>query len=100
MPKASTRPSLRVSKPSPKAASFQTGKGAPKCPECGSLHFFEDDARGERGCAKCGLVLEEAIADTSPEWRAFDDEQRSKRSRAGAPLTHSKHDKGLTTEIG
>lgn len=71
-----------------------------KCPDCASTYFFEDEARGERVCAKCGLVLEEAMVDTSPEWRAFDDDQRSKRTRAGAPLTFTKHDKGLTTEIG
>jgi transcription initiation factor TFIIB len=71
-----------------------------KCPECGSTYFEEDKTRGEMVCAKCGLVLEEAMIDSSPEWRAFDDEQISKRTRAGAPLTFTKHDKGLTTEIG
>ena len=70
------------------------------CPECGSKYFREDRRRGETVCVKCGLVLEESRIDTSPEWRAFDDEQISKRTRAGAPLTHTKHDKGLTTEIG
>jgi len=77
-----------------------TGKKTTKCPECGCLSFFEDDARGEKVCAKCGLVLEDSIIDASPEWRAFDDDQRSKRTRTGAPLTFTKHDKGLTTEIG
>lgn len=71
-----------------------------KCPECGCTHFFEDPSRGEKVCAKCGLVLEDSMIDTSPEWRAFDSDQRSKRTRAGAPLTQTKHDKGLTTEIG
>jgi len=71
-----------------------------KCPECGSTQFNEDSTRGETVCAKCGLVLEDFMIDTSPEWRAFDDEQISKRTRAGAPLTFTKHDKGLTTEIG
>jgi transcription initiation factor TFIIB len=75
-------------------------KGKAKCGECASIYFFEDESRGERVCAKCGLVLEESMVDTSPEWRAFDDEQRSKRTRTGAPLTFIKHDKGLTTEIG
>ena len=71
-----------------------------KCPECGSKHFFEDNTKGERVCAKCGLVLEDSMIDSSPEWRAFDADQRSKRTRTGAPLTQTKHDKGLTTEIG
>ncbi len=77
------------------------GKKAEKiCPDCGNRYFVEDKTRGEVVCAKCGLVLEQDVIDTSPEWRAFDEEQISKRTRAGAPLTFTKHDKGLTTEIG
>ena len=75
-------------------------KKAKVCPDCGSKYFREDATRGETVCAKCGLVLEEDMIDTSPEWRAFDEEQMSRRTRAGAPLTFTKHDKGLTTEIG
>jgi len=78
----------------------KTRAKAKKCPECGSKYFREDPTRGEIICAKCGLVLEEEMIDTSPEWRAFDEEQMSRRTRAGAPLTFTKHDKGLTTEIG
>ncbi len=70
------------------------------CPECGYGRFFEDPVRGEKTCARCGLVVEEEMIDTSQEWRAFDDEQKSRRARTGAPLTATKHDKGLTTEIG
>lgn len=62
--------------------------------------FIEDEAHGELICAKCGLVLKEDIIDRGQEWRAFDSEQMSKRARSGAPLTFTKHDKGLTTEIG
>jgi len=61
---------------------------------------MEDPSRGELVCSKCGLVLKEDIIDTGQEWRAFDSEQMSKRARGGAPLTFTKHDKGLTTEIG
>ncbi len=76
-------------------------KGAPKvCPECNCTRFFEDDSRGEKVCSKCGLIIEDSMVDSSPEWRAFDSDQRTKRTRAGAPLTHTKHDKGMTTEIG
>jgi len=71
-----------------------------KCPECGSKQFLEDESRGELRCAKCGLVIKEFMIDTGQEWRAFDSEQISKRARTGAPLTFTKHDKGLTTEIG
>ena len=75
-------------------------KYGPKCPECGSYSFTEDPSRGERVCSKCGLVLQEEMIDTGQEWRAFDTEQMSRRARGGAPLTFTKHDKGLTTEIG
>jgi len=71
-----------------------------KCPECGSTLFIEDKNRGETVCAKCGLVLEEGSIDRGQEWRSFDSEQSTSRARSGAPLTYTKHDKGMTTEIG
>ncbi len=83
--------------PRGKTAPSKYGK---RCPECGSFNFIEDSTRGELVCAKCGLVMEEEMIDTGQEWRAFDTEQMSRRARAGAPLTFTKHDKGLTTEIG
>ncbi len=70
------------------------------CPECGSTEFYEDPVKGELVCAKCGLVLEEGIIDRTQDWRAFNHDQQSRRSRTGAPLTSKRHDKGLTTEIG
>ena len=70
------------------------------CPECGGTNFIEDQARGELYCARCGFIMKEDIIDTGQEWRAFDSEQMSRRARGGAPLTFTKHDKGLTTEIG
>jgi transcription initiation factor TFIIB len=70
------------------------------CPECGGAQFIEDPVRGEKICASCGLVLQEEIVDVGQEWRAFDSEQMARRARGGAPLTFTKHDKGLTTEIG
>ena len=71
-----------------------------KCPECGSTHFYHDPEKAEKICSKCGMVLEENIVDVGQDWRAFDHDQRMKRARTGAPLTHKRHDKGLTTEIG
>ncbi|MDI6806762.1 MAG: TFIIB-type zinc ribbon-containing protein [Candidatus Aenigmarchaeota archaeon] len=71
-----------------------------KCAECGGSTFIEDPSRGELICAKCGLVLKEEIVDVTQEWRAFDSEQMARRARGGAPLSFTKHDKGLTTEIG
>jgi transcription initiation factor TFIIB len=37
--------------------------------------------------------------DRGPERRAFDEEQRRKRTRTGAPQTYTIHDKGLSTMI-
>ncbi len=82
------------------AAKKPVAKRGNVCPECGSTQFVEDAMRGELVCAKCGLVQKENIIDTGQEWRAFDSEQMSRRARSGAPLTFTKHDKGLTTEIG
>jgi transcription initiation factor TFIIB len=66
------------------------------CPECaGTLN----DAGDETVCAGCGLVVEEDRIDRGPEWRAFADDA-DERERTGAPLTRSRHDRGLTTEIG
>ena len=70
------------------------------CPECGGTNFIEDQSHGELYCSKCGFVMKEDMIDTGQEWRAFDSEQMSRRARGGAPLTFTKHDKGLTTEIG
>jgi len=95
MPRKKVKKSVKKEKTSGKKR-----KAIKTCPDCGSRYFMEDKTRGEIVCAKCGLVLEEDIIDTSPEWRAFDEEQISRRTRAGAPLTFTKHDKGLTTEIG
>jgi len=50
-------------------------------------------------CMDCGFVVAAKLTDRGPEWRAFDDEQRAKRARVGAPLTFTIHDKGLSTMI-
>ena len=70
------------------------------CPDCGSSHLKRDYSRAELVCANCGLVLDSEIIDHGPEWRAFDSEQREKRSRTGSPMTYTIHDKGLSTIIG
>jgi transcription initiation factor TFIIB len=71
-----------------------------KCPECGSTHLSKDYSRAELVCETCGLVIDQDIIDHGPEWRAFDNEQREKRARTGAPMTYTIHDKGLSTTIG
>ncbi|UCC57668.1 MAG: transcription initiation factor IIB [Candidatus Bathyarchaeum sp.] len=70
-----------------------------KCPECGSNRLMRDYECAEIVCMGCGFVVAAKLADQGPEWRAFDDEQRAKRARAGAPLTFTIHDKGLSTMI-
>jgi len=71
-----------------------------KCPECKSTNIKYDHIRGETVCEKCGAVVSESMIDLTQEWRAFDDDQRSRRVRTGAVLTPTKHDQGITTEIG
>ncbi|MFC6716176.1 transcription initiation factor IIB family protein [Natrialbaceae archaeon GCM10025810] len=66
-----------------------------RCPECdGRLRITGT----ETVCERCGLVTSEDAIDPGPEWRSFDDELD--RRRTGAPLTRSRHDRGLSTEIG
>jgi transcription initiation factor TFIIB len=45
------------------------------------------------------MVASSKLFDYGPEWRAFNLEQREKRTRVGAPLTWTIHDKGLSTTI-
>jgi transcription initiation factor TFIIB len=60
---------------------------------------MRDYETAELVCMDCGFVVAQKIPDRGPEWRAFDDEQRAKRTRVGAPLTYTIHDKGLSTMI-
>jgi len=72
----------------------------PMCPECGSTNIIYDEVRGESICARCGSIVKESMIDLTQEWRAFDEDQRGRRVRTGAALTPTKHDQGITTEIG
>ena len=69
------------------------------CPECNSTRLMRDYECAEVVCMECGVVISAKIADRGPEWRAFDEDQRRKRVRVGAPLTYTIHDKGLSTMI-
>jgi len=66
------------------------------CPEC-SGRLQADDC--ETVCTECGLVVEEHNIDPGPEWRSFAEDDTNPE-RTGAPLTRSRHDRGLSTEIG
>jgi len=70
-----------------------------RCPECGGGDFFFDSERGEVVCRSCGLVIDEDVLDSGPEWRAFTPEEKESRTRVGIPLSLAVHDKGLSTEI-
>jgi transcription initiation factor TFIIB len=70
-----------------------------KCPECGSVKLIRNYERAELVCGNCGFVIHDKIMDMGPEWRAFDQEQRERRGRVGAPMTFTIHDKGLSTMI-
>ncbi len=66
------------------------------CPECeGRLR----QSGVETVCNECGLVVSEDELDRGPEWRSFADDETNPE-RCGAPLTRSRHDRGLSTEIG
>ena len=71
-----------------------------QCPECGSSSLNFDRERGEVTCRSCGLVIEDRMIDFTQEWREFDSDQADKRRRTGAPLTFTKHDQGLGTDVG
>ncbi|WP_049907174.1 transcription initiation factor IIB [Halovivax asiaticus] len=65
------------------------------CPECDGRLRMDGT---ELCCEECGLVVAEDAIDHGPEWRSFED--GPDRRRTGAPLTRSRHDRGLSTEIG
>lgn len=70
------------------------------CPECGSDEIVVDPDRGERICRECGFVVEDDSLVMGPEWRAFNAQEKEKRSRVGLPLSYAMSDKGLSTAIG
>ncbi len=71
-----------------------------QCPECGSGNIVFDPNRGESICRVCGFVVEDDSLDMGPEWRAFNAEEKEKRSRVGLPLSYAMSDRGLSTSIG
>lgn len=70
-----------------------------RCPDCGDVHLIRDLKAGELICERCGLVISTSLLNYGPEWRAFDNVQREKRTRVGAPITWTIHDVGLSTTI-
>jgi len=70
-----------------------------ECPACKSPGMITDYTHGELVCKNCGFIIADRLFDFGPEWRAFDDDQKNKRSRTGGPVKFAKLNKGLTTEI-
>lgn len=73
---------------------------AKKCYECGSADLYQNLDKGEVVCKNCGLVLYDNAVDFGKEWREFSDSPTKGIDRTGAPLTYTKYDKGLRTDIG
>ncbi len=70
-----------------------------ECPRCENKITVRDYQRSTVVCENCGRVLKDEIKDRGPEWRAFDQEGKEEKSRAGPPSTETIHDKGLSTQI-
>ncbi|MFB6181061.1 MAG: transcription initiation factor IIB family protein [Candidatus Nanohalobium sp.] len=78
----------------------QADSDKPRCPNCDETSFSEDSSKGELYCTNCGSIVDEDRIDFSEEWRAFDAEEKSKKSRSGGSITFTKSDKGMKTKIG
>ena len=68
------------------------------CPECESS-LIDDIQNGERICSGCGIVVAEQMADSGPELKGTNLEDKMKLARATGQTTYSQHDLGITTEI-
>ncbi len=71
-----------------------------RCPNCNSTNLGKDEAVGEIYCRNCGTVIDEDQIDVSREWRAFSADEKNTKSRAGSPITYTKANKGISTQIG
>jgi transcription initiation factor TFIIB len=85
---------------SPVAKKVNAFRAARSCGECGSDDLVEDDDFGEIICRHCGVVLNDHVASSGPDWRAYTPEERDAKAHAGPPISYSTHDKGLPTYIG
>ncbi len=70
------------------------------CDECNSIELVQDLESGELVCQKCGYVISTTMIDQSPEWHAYDFNQRETLPRVGAPTKLSIHDMGMSTNMG
>ncbi|HLC45800.1 MAG TPA: TFIIB-type zinc ribbon-containing protein, partial [archaeon] len=69
-----------------------------KCPSCKGNRLVHDYEQGEIICSSCGVVIDEKMMDSRPEWRSFNDSSGN-RSRGEAALKYSVANRGFTTSI-
>ena len=69
------------------------------CQECGSTNIVEDEGRGELTCSDCGLVLESSRISFDKEWRSYNHEDESSRSRVGDPDSPLVADRFMSTGL-
>ena len=69
------------------------------CTKCGSTNIIVDPDAGEEVCGRCGLVLNDEIINTGPEWRAFTSAERASRTRVGMARSYAIYDMGLSTSF-
>lgn len=69
------------------------------CPKCGKKMIFDPNIE-EVLCPFCGFVPDDRVVSSRPEWRAIEPEDKIRRCRAGPPVTLTKHDLGLSTNLG
>jgi len=74
-------------------------KNTATCTRCGSPKLILDYEAGEEVCSDCGLVASEAIVNTGPEWRAFTNAEKDKRTRVGMARSYTLYDMGLSTNF-
>ena len=70
-------------------------RGEIECPDCEGNQPINDGH--ETYCPDCGLVLGEKHLDRGPEWMPYD---ATETRRVGSPVTQTRHDRGISAEIG
>ncbi|KZN23102.1 transcription initiation factor IIB 3 [Haladaptatus sp. R4] len=93
------RPTRRDERDTSTECSTDEQEGVQDCPECKSNTLHRSADGNEVACENCGLIVEEKSIDRGPEWRAYTHREHQNKSRVGAPITQTMHDKGLTTTI-
>jgi transcription initiation factor TFIIB len=71
-----------------------------ECYRCNGQKTTHDYKNAALICSGCGLIIEDRLIDSGPEWRAYDQKQQKDRARTGLPATYTVHDKGLSTIMG